>query len=300
VDHPAQAEARRALGRTVRRAAGAASLAVLAAASGYAAFRWLAEGDALRIGAIRFQGTSRSSEAELLALLPVKVGDNILSADVDAAERALARHPWVEGAEVRRHLPAALEIRVTEREPRALVDLGGLYLVDRGAQVFKRASPGDGLDLPLVTGFSRDDYVQRRGDLQPLLEGALALLDAYAAGGLGGIAPLSEIHVDADEGLTLYVGEEGMQVRLGIGDLPQKLSRLGRVLASLRAAGKRPEVLHLDNRSHPTWVTVRLAGRSAGSLGKKLVAHAGSGRAKGQPHQAGPERAGGEGGPRGP
>jgi len=259
------------MGRRLRRAAGAASLAVLAAASGYSAFRWLAEGDALRIGAIRFQGASRSSEAELLALLPVKVGDSILSADVDAAERALARHPWVKGAEVGRRLPAALEIRVTEREPRALVDLGGLYLVDREAQVFKRATPGDGLDLPLITGFTRDDYVQRRGDLELLLAGALALLDAYSAGGLGEIAPLSEIHVDADEGLTLYVGEEGTQVRLGIGDLPQKLSRLHRVLASLRAAGKRPEVLHLDNRSHPTWVTVRLAGRTEAESGRRLA-----------------------------
>ncbi len=267
MDHPAQAEARRA----PRRVAAAAGLAMLAAASGYAVFRWLADGDLLRIGAIRFQGAARASEAELLALLPVKVGDGLLLADVDAAERALSRHPWVARVEVRRRLPPALEVRIAERQPRALVDLGGLYLVDREAQVFKRASPGDGLDLPLVTGFTREDYVQRRGDLEPLLAGALALLDAYAAGGLGEIAPLSEIHVDADEGLTLYVGEEGTQVLLGIGDLPQKLSRLHRVLASLRAGGKRPEVLHLDNRSHPTWVTVRLAGRAEGESGRRLV-----------------------------
>jgi cell division protein FtsQ len=271
VDHPAQAEARRTLGRRLRRAAGAASLALLVAASGYAVFRWLAQGDALRIGAIRFHGASRTSEAELLALLPVKVGDSILLADVGAAERALARHAWVKGAEVNRRFPPALEVRVVEREPRALVDLGGLYLVDREARVFKRASPGDGLDLPIITGFARDDYVQRRGDLEPLLAGALALLDAYAAGGLGELAALSEIHVDVDEGLTLYVGEEGTQVRLGIGDLPQKLSRLHRVLASLRAAGRRPEVLHLDNRSHPTWVTLRLAGRREGESGRRLA-----------------------------
>lgn len=296
LDHPAQAASRGALLRGLRRSAGVASLAVLATASGYAAYRWIAGGDLLRIGAIRFQGTSRSSEAELAALLPVKVGDSILSADVDAAERALARHPWVARAEVHRRLPAALEIRIAEREPRALVDLGGLYLVDREAQVFKRASPGDGLDLPLITGFTRDDYVQRRNDLEPLVAGALALLDAYAAEGLTGIAPLSEIHVDADEGLTLYVGEEGTQVRLGIGDLPQKLSRLHRVLASLRAAGKRPEVLHLDNRSHPSWVTVRLAGRREDAVAKKLVALTWSRRAKGQPDEAAPERAGGSGG----
>ncbi len=275
MDQPAQAAARQVLGRGLRRAAGAASLVALVAASGWAAFHWLANGELLRIGAIRFQGVSRASEAELLALLPMKVGDSLLSADVGAAERALERHPWVARAEVHRRLPAALEVVVAERAPRALVDLGGLYLVDRQAQVFKRASPGDGLDLPLVTGFTRDDYVQRRNDLEPLLAGALALLDAYAAEGLAAIAPLSEIHVDADEGLTLYVGEQGTQVRLGIGDLPQKLSRLHRVLASLRGAGQRPEALYLDNRNHPTWVTVRLAGRTEGESGRRLASRVG-------------------------
>jgi cell division protein FtsQ len=249
-------------------------LLALLAASGIAASRWLTQGEEFRIGAIRFEGTSRASEAELLALLPVKPGDNLFLADVEAAERALCRHPWVRSAEVHRRLPPALEARIVEREPKALVDLGGLYLVDRDAQVFKRAAPGDGLDLPLVSGFTRGDYVQRRRDLEPLLAGALALLDTWGAEGFGELASISEIHVDADEGLTLYVGDRGTQVRLGVGDLQQKLSRLRRVLESLRASGRRAEVLHLDNRNHPTWVTVRLAGRAEGENGRTLASRA--------------------------
>jgi cell division protein FtsQ len=263
----------------------AATLAgmALAAGAGILAWRLLAGSDLLRIREVRFEGTRRASAAELSALSTVRPGDHLLAADLPALERAVARHPWVKSAEARRRFPPAVEVRVEEREPGALVDLGGLYLVDRQAQVFKRAAPGDGLDLPVVTGFTRDDYLKRRADLEPLLAGALALLEGYAGEGLTAFGAVSEVHVDPDEGVTLYIGEEATQVRLGVGDLPQKLERLHRVLGTLRAGGRRAEVLHLDNRNRPTWVTVRLASATGG-------------RAPGQPDRVAPERAGAVGG----
>ncbi|MBS1109874.1 MAG: Polypeptide-transport-associated domain protein FtsQ-type, partial [Anaeromyxobacteraceae bacterium] len=129
--------------------------AVALGAGGVAAWRHFTKGDSLRVGAVRVVGATRAAEAEIRALSPVKPGDDLLSADVDAVEQAVARHPWVARAQARRTLPPAIEITVAEREPHALVDLGGTYLVDGNAQVFKRAGAGDGLDLPIVTGFGR-------------------------------------------------------------------------------------------------------------------------------------------------
>jgi cell division protein FtsQ len=274
-----------AVSRPALRAAGATLGALLlAAGAALGGWRLLSGADLLRIREVRFAGAQRASAAELAALATVKPGDPLLGADLEALERAVARHPWVKSVEARRRLPPAVEVRVEERTPGALVDLGGLYLVDRQAHVFKRAAPGDGLDLPVVTGFTRDDYLQRRADLEPLLAGALALLEGYAREGLAAFGAVSEVHVDPDEGVTLYIGEEATQVRLGVGDLPQKLERLHRVLGTLRAGGRRAEVLHLDNRNRPSWVTVRLASAAA------------VGRAKGQPDEAAPERVGGVGG----
>jgi cell division protein FtsQ len=238
---------------------GAAVLGV----AGIQGFRTLTRGDALRVSAIRVTGASRAAEAEILALSPVKPGDDLLSADVEGMERAVARHPWVASAEVHRRLPRDLEIAVTEREPRLLVDLGGTYLVDREAQVFKRAAAGDGLDLPVVTGFGRNDYAERRSAVENGLRGALALLDEWHREGLAPLAAIQEIHLDGDWGVILYVGDEGTQVRLGQGDLPQKLGRLHRVLEALRAEGRKAEVIHLDDRSNPDRVTVRMSGSSA-------------------------------------
>jgi cell division protein FtsQ len=244
------------------------SLGALAACGvGLAGWRFLTAGESLRIRSLTVTGASRASEAEILSLSPVKVGDNLLAADVDAVERAAARHPWVASATVHRRLPPSLEVKVVEREPGALVDLGGLYLADRRGEIFKRAAAGDGLDLPLVTGFGREDFLQRRDAVESQIRAALALLEGYDREGLASLAPVSEVHLDGDGGVGLYVGEEGTQVRLGTGDLPQKLVRLRRVLEALRAEGRRAEVIHLDDRSHPDRVAVRMAGSGAAQDG---------------------------------
>jgi cell division protein FtsQ len=243
----------------------AAAGAVALGLGGLAGWQYLTHGALFRIREVRFSGNARVAASDLLEASPVHKGDNLFRADLAAERRALGRLPWVRRVEVRRRLPAALEARVEEYQPAALVELGGLYLVSREGEVFKRAAAGDGLDLPVITGIPRDDYVQRPHEVQPVLTGALALTAAYAQAGLAELAPLSEIHFDADRSVTLYVGAQGTEVRLGSGDLPQKLGRLKQVLATLAAANGRPEVLHLDNRTHPSWVTVRLAGAGSSS-----------------------------------
>jgi cell division protein FtsQ len=226
---------------------------------GLALWRGAVEGDLLRIREIRFEGLSRATPEELLEISPVRRGDHLLLCDSDLVEAALRRHPWIASVEVRKRLPPALEVRVVERRAAALVDLGGLYLVDEGGEVFKRAAPGDGLDLPVVTGISRDEWVEYRAASEPLLAGALALADRWTERRLDRRAPISEIHIDPQYGTTLWAGDEGLEVRLGQGDLPEKLERLERVLSTMEAEGQRAEVLHLDNRRRPEWVAVRLA-----------------------------------------
>jgi cell division protein FtsQ len=236
--------------------------------TGVGTYHYLTTSESLSIRTIRFEELSRTREAELIELSPVKVGDNILTASVVAMEQALQKSPWVKQVDIRRRLPSALEVRVVERQAVALVDLGGLYLVDAQAQVFKRAMAGDGLDLPILTGFTRDEYVKRRAEIEPLMAGALALVENYSHLRMAKNAPVSEVHIDPDQGVTLYLGESGTEVRLGIGDLPAKLERLQKITSVLSAEGKKPEVLHLDNRAHPSWVTVRMASAGTRSEGR--------------------------------
>ncbi len=258
-------EQRRRLARALGLALPAIVAVLALGGAGFLAWRVGFAGDLLRVKELRFEGLHRATAAELAELSPAHVGDHLLFIDPGAMEAALRRHPWVARAVVRRRWPPALEVTVTEREPAALVDLGGLYLVDAHGEVFKRAAPGDGLDLPLVTGIDREDWTDRRAEYEPLLAAALALLGRWSERGLGALA-ISEIHVDPDYGTTLFTAD-GAEVRLGQGDIEEKLSRLSRVLSALDAEGRRAEVLHLDNRRRPEWVAVRLAGRGGGDGG---------------------------------
>ena len=234
------------------------ALLVLSALA-YLGFRVAVVGDLFRVKEIRFQGLSRTRPEELLALLPIRRGDHLVSVEPAAAEAALLRDPWIARAEVRRRLPSGIDVMVTERRAVALLNLGDLYLVDARGEVFKRAAPGDGLDLPVVTGIDREAWVERRAEAEPLLSDALALSEAWARLKLEGPSAVSEIDVTLDLG-TAVVTSDGTEVRLGQGDLDAKLSRLSRLLPAIEAEGRKAEVIHLENRRHPEWVAVRFAG----------------------------------------
>jgi cell division protein FtsQ len=256
-------ERRAAAVRALRLALPALTAVLLFGGAALLAWKVGFEGGLLRVREIRFDGLGRARVEGLLEVSPAQRGDHLLLVEPTAVEAALARHPWVASVEVRRRLPPALEMRVVEHRPAALAELGGLYLVDSRGEVFKRAAPGDGLDLPIITGISREDWVERRGEIQPLLTAALALLGRWRDRGLEARAAVSELHVDAGYGTTLWTAE-GAEVRLGQGDIEDKLARLERVLQALDAEGQRAEVLHLDNRRRPDWVAVRLTGRGGG------------------------------------
>ncbi len=254
------------------------SVAAVAAlgAAGLLVWRFGVVGDLLRVKSIRFEGLARATPEQLLELSPVQRGDHLLFLDTRAMEVALRRHPWVAWVEVRRRFPPALDVRVVERRPAALVSLGDLYLVDDRGEVFKHAAPGDGLDLPVVTGIEREAWVERRAELAPLLGAALTLVRRWSERGLDARAKVSEIHVDPDYGTTLW-SDDGLEVRLGQGDIEEKLTRLDRVLTALAAEGQRAEVLHLDNRRRPDWVAVRVAGRRGEPDGRSYAAAGGGG-----------------------
>jgi cell division protein FtsQ len=262
-----------AAGRQLRRVAALVlpSLLSVVALGGAGWLTWKVgvQGDLLRIRAIHFTGLVQLTAEALDGLSPVHAGDHLLLSDTEAMAAALRRNPWVATVEVQRSVwPPALEVAVTERLAVALVDLAGLYLVDASGRVFKRAAPGDGLDLPVVTGLEREGFEQRRDEVQARLQGALALLERWRDAGLDRRAPVSEIHVDPELGVTVEAGDEGTEIRLGQGDLPGKLERLGRVLTALEQDGRRGEVIHLDNRRHPDWVAVRASGRSGAVDGR--------------------------------
>lgn len=214
--------------------------------------QWARQSPRFAVETLSFTGNTHASDAELMRIAGLQLGQNLVATDAFALERQLAAHPWVKAALVHRRFPRTLDLKITEHRPVAIVSLGDLYLVDEDGEPFKRLQPSDALDLPIVTGIERDDYVARRDDTVTRLGQALNAARQYSA-----TAPnLSEVHLD-QEGVTL-VTADGLQIRLGEGGFEEKLGRLARVRQELKTRALTPQVIRLDNRAAPSSVTVSL------------------------------------------
>lgn len=224
---------------------------------------WATTSPLFAITEITISGLDHTQERDLLARLGIAPGDNVFSLDVDAAAQRLTSLPWVHEARVQTRFPQGVIVEVLEREARALVDLGHLYLVDERGAVFKRAMPHDPLDLPVITGLPRDEWLEGGGARERLVI-AMEELELVQRHGIVRELPLQELQIDEGEGLTLFLGERGMKVTVGHGDLQRKLDRLALVLGEAERRGKRVEAVRLDNRTRPEWIAARLAGSGGG------------------------------------
>ena len=151
----------------------------------------------------------------------------------------LEAHPFIAAASVRRIFPGRLEIVVRERKPEAIAVLGDLFYVDRGGATFGPLRDKDPRNLPIVTGLDGDvpegtrNWMLRRALrlLRRCEREATSPLDTPATRGEPACAgPLSEVHVDAEDGVTVFPVAPRVPLVLGWGSWPTKLDRAARAL----------------------------------------------------------------------
>ena len=239
----------------------AGTAALMAATFGY---RWVTTSPTFSIRAVTLSGNRRAATDELVRASGLQPGNNLFTADLESAERAMAQQPWVKSVELHRRLPATVQIRVTEREPAMIVELDRLYFADADGALFKRALGGDDLDLPVVSGVSRVQFQEHRELVEAQLRAVAGVIELYRARGLESRYRLEEIAVDDEDGLTLQLAPtqrrtELQTVKLGAGAPEEKLEKLAALWDELSRRNMRAEVIHLDNRARPSWVAVKLA-----------------------------------------
>lgn len=236
---------------------------------------------AFAIDQIEVQGLSRLDRAELLEAAGLRLGLNVFARAPEEIRGRLLRHPWILSADVQRRLPSRIEITVREREPVALLvvepcassransgqraepdpacdEPSALYLISDEAKMFKRLSGKDPVDLPVITGVTRERIAGDPDFSRRVMVDAVALLSEYRNSGLRQRSAIGELHVEANDGFSLYVGEDLTYVRLGAPPFTQKLQRLKRVFERLEREQARAEYVYLDNDKRPERVTVRL------------------------------------------
>lgn len=231
---------------------------------------------AFAIESIEVEGLKRMDKAELLEAAGIELGRNAFEQGPEAVRARLLAHPWLSSAEVTRRLPGRFEIKVQEREPVALLlveacggadgqsedplcdEASSLYLVSEAGHVFKRLEGEDPVDLPVITGADRKRFSAGSEFQRGVLLDAVALLSAYRGVGLWQRLPIGEIHIEPNDALSVYVGEQLTLVRLGHSPFEQKLRRMKKVFDRLENERASAEYVYLDNERRPDRVTVRL------------------------------------------
>jgi len=228
---------------------------------GKSTWDWARASPVFALEQVSFHGLHRATEAELLRMSGLTLGQNLWEMDAGVLERAMAAHPWARAVKVSRRFPRGVSVQMEEHVPAAVVMFGDLYLVNRDGEPFKRLQPGDAVDLPLISGVERDAYVARPSQVTERFKDALATAQAYVESPASRGAPLSEVRLAAN-GTVLVTGKGGQEIHLGEGEVADKLERLTKVRAALASRQLSAEVIHLENRVRPGWVAVKVSAAS--------------------------------------
>lgn len=171
------------------------------------------------VGDVHVQGLVTIAEDEIVALSGVRRGDNLLTVDLRASADAIAVHPRIERAVVKRRLPGGLFVTVVEHEPMMLVTDGDALL----------AIARDGSDVP----FSPEEAAR----LPIVRNGRDAMLDTFLriASTMPDDMRAAVAEMFLDRGTITLRGRAGETVLVGDGsELERKLT----IAASLLRDGR--------------------------------------------------------------
>ena len=206
---------------------------VLIVSGGVLAAQILFESGYFGVEQIEIVNLQRLKTDEIIAESNIKGGDNIFRLDLEAIGHKIEENPWVAKAEVGRVFPREITIRITEREARAIINLGYLYYVDGNAEIFKVLSADDRLDYPVITGIDRNYLINNPENSKKLLKNAMAVIDRLAERTVFSVEQVSEVHVDRDNSIALTTFRSGVPVQLGFKGYAAKLDRLEQIYPEL-------------------------------------------------------------------
>ena len=101
-------------------------------------------------------GTSRYSQQQVLQASGIRQGGNLFLLNKHQAAASITEQlPYVESVRIRRQLPNALHIEITEcAHPLALEQDGAVWLLNGSGKLIDKLQPGQGVSYPLVTGLT--------------------------------------------------------------------------------------------------------------------------------------------------
>lgn len=217
---------------------------IVAIAAGYFFATW----PALRPHGVEVSGNRIVPASEIIAKAAVASNRNVWLQNTHAMTARIETIPYIDAAYVHRRLPATVTVGVTEREPFAIVNVGGSrVVVDRDMRVLQNAN-GEEKQLPIfklgnIAGslqpgtFLSDSVLHRMQSDDEMLVGAHVTPDLLEFDKYGQL--IATLH----SGVHLLLGDDE--------DLQKKIPLINPILTQLQHQGRPIEAIDLRAPTTP-------------------------------------------------
>jgi cell division protein FtsQ len=216
---------------------------------GFVGYRAAASASFFQVRAIETRGASRASVEEIKSVVRRDVGETgVWQADLQDLSKHLERLPWVRTAVVTRVLPDGIRVRITEREPKAVVrtSAGRFIWVDDDAVYLGEMAPTDQMPSFFLRGWNEDDSTTARTENRERVAKFLELQRDWSAQGISERVSEANLLDLRDVRVQLAGDDSQIEVRLGSQDQSARLSKALSVLDAQRQTARGPLISYID------------------------------------------------------
>ncbi|HKU75702.1 MAG TPA: FtsQ-type POTRA domain-containing protein [Pyrinomonadaceae bacterium] len=215
----------------------------------FVGYRAAASASFFQVRTVETRGLSRASADEIKNVVRRDVSETgVWRADLPELSKHLERLPWVRTAVVTRVLPDGIRVRVTEREPKAVVRTaaGRFMWVDDDAVYLGEMSSTDQMPAFFLRGWNEDESTAAQTENRDRVRKFLELQRDWSTQGTS--ERVSEVNLlDLRDVRVQLAGDDSqIEVRLGSQDQSARLGKALSVLDAQRQTSRGPLISYID------------------------------------------------------
>ena len=225
---------------------GVAAIIALIAFVGY---RAAASASFFQVRTVETRGASRASVDDIRNAVRRDVSETgVWRADLQQLSTHLERLPWVRTAVVTRVLPDGIRVRITEREPKAVVrtTAGRFVWVDDDAVYLGEMSPTDQMPAFFLRGWNEDNATTAQTENRERVAKFLELQRDWSAQGISERVSEANLLDLRDVRVQLAGDDSQIEVRLGSQEQSARLGKALSVLDAQRQTARGPLISYID------------------------------------------------------
>jgi len=200
-----------------------------------------------QVKTIQVSGNQFISNQKIFDDANLTISDNMIEINPKKIYRQILQNPWIASAQIARKFPDTLHISVVEKMPLAILMVSEPLIIDNNGQVIKKQTSSDPDNLPVVTGMTYADISPKDDQLSQKMISVIRLLsEKKQTVGLPENLTITQVHVDTDFGITIWLGEPEVEILLGNGNFRKKFYRLRKLLTFFQYRKSFQQIEYID------------------------------------------------------